>query len=209
MTKGFAIGNGLSREGFDLERLRCRGVSIGCNRIWHDFEPDYVVSLDDEPTAQIRAYLTEHPGAFRHITRSMHVEPGERWGRHIVCDDQEIIAAKFLNGGLNNNSGITAAAYLAEILDCEVVYLIGVDFFLPTGLDRNDLYSGYLGFSPGIVDAWNRLFSSNRDVEFIRVGPIADRDRDFFENELHELWLCETFDEFMHHVDTRRCKDAR
>ena len=204
MTNGFLIGNGTSREDFDLTWLKGRGVSIGCNRIWHDFYPDYIVSIDTEPTAQINAHLKEKPGAFRHITRSMCHEPGERWGRHVTCDGVEMLPAKYLNGGLNNNSGIMGAAYLAEVLHCDPVYLIGVDFFRPVpGADRNDAYSGYIGYSQGVVDAWNYLFHGNQDCTFIRVGPIAERDREFYDEELYGIWLCETFEEFRHHAGSK------
>ena len=42
----FVIGNGQTREQFDLERLRGKGTTYGCNAVYRDFDPDYIVSLD-------------------------------------------------------------------------------------------------------------------------------------------------------------------
>ena len=44
----FIIGNGKSREGFDLEALRGEGLIIGCNSIYQDFIPDVIVSFDPD-----------------------------------------------------------------------------------------------------------------------------------------------------------------
>jgi hypothetical protein len=44
---GFIIGNGESRLNFDLNKLRSVPCRIaGCNRLYEDFEPDFLVSLD-------------------------------------------------------------------------------------------------------------------------------------------------------------------
>lgn len=42
----FFIGNGSSREGFDLNTLVGRGTIIGCNALYRDFNPDILVCQD-------------------------------------------------------------------------------------------------------------------------------------------------------------------
>ena len=42
----FCIGNGESRIGFDLEKLRPHGVIYGCNAIYRDFMPDVLTAVD-------------------------------------------------------------------------------------------------------------------------------------------------------------------
>ena len=42
----FCIGNGESREGFDLEKLRPHGTIYGCNAIYRDFMPDVLTAVD-------------------------------------------------------------------------------------------------------------------------------------------------------------------
>ena len=42
----FCIGNGESRVGFDLEKLRPHGKIYGCNAIYRDFMPDVITAVD-------------------------------------------------------------------------------------------------------------------------------------------------------------------
>ena len=42
----FCIGNGESRKGFDLERLRPHGKIYGCNALYRDFLPDVLTAVD-------------------------------------------------------------------------------------------------------------------------------------------------------------------
>ena len=42
----YCIGNGPSRKGFDLNRLKDTGQTYGCNALYRDFIPDYIFSKD-------------------------------------------------------------------------------------------------------------------------------------------------------------------
>lgn len=42
----FCIGNGESRKGFDLEKLRPHGKIYGCNAIYREFTPDVLTAVD-------------------------------------------------------------------------------------------------------------------------------------------------------------------
>ena len=44
--KVFCIGNGESRKGFDLEKLKQHGTIYGCNAIYRDFMPDVLTAVD-------------------------------------------------------------------------------------------------------------------------------------------------------------------
>ena len=46
MKRVFCIGNGESRQGFDLEKLRHHGTIYGCNAIYRDFMPDVLTAVD-------------------------------------------------------------------------------------------------------------------------------------------------------------------
>mgnify|MGYP005697974337 CR=1 FL=1 len=46
VKKVFCIGNGESRIGFDLEKLRSHGTIYGCNALYRDFMPDVIVAVD-------------------------------------------------------------------------------------------------------------------------------------------------------------------
>ena len=42
----FVLGNGKSRLTLNLESLKGRGTIIGCNALYREFEPDFLVSVD-------------------------------------------------------------------------------------------------------------------------------------------------------------------
>ena len=46
MKRAFIIGNGESRQDFDLEKLRAHGKIYGCNALYRDFTPDVLVAVD-------------------------------------------------------------------------------------------------------------------------------------------------------------------
>ena len=46
MKKVFIIGNGESRKGFDLAKLRKHGTIYGCNAIYREFMPDVITAVD-------------------------------------------------------------------------------------------------------------------------------------------------------------------
>jgi len=46
MKRVFSIGNGESRKGVDLEKLRSHGKIYGCNALYRDFVPDVLVAVD-------------------------------------------------------------------------------------------------------------------------------------------------------------------
>ena len=46
----YIIGNGPSRQGFDLKKLETTGQTYGCNALYRDFIPDYIFSIDAQVT---------------------------------------------------------------------------------------------------------------------------------------------------------------
>ena len=63
MSRVFCIGNGESRLGFDLERLRKLGTIMGCNALYRDFRfkryilPHYLVAIDDAIVTEIESSI--------------------------------------------------------------------------------------------------------------------------------------------------------
>ena len=51
----FIIGNGVSRQKYDLEKLRSRGKIFGCNALFRNFRPDYLVAIDQRMMNEIMA----------------------------------------------------------------------------------------------------------------------------------------------------------
>ena len=49
----YIIGNGPSRNGFDLNTLKQSGQTYGCNALYRDFMPDFIFSVDAKMTVEM------------------------------------------------------------------------------------------------------------------------------------------------------------
>lgn len=67
MTIGFVIGNGISRRGVPLEKLKEFGKVYGCNALYRDFTPDVLVATDRPIAEQIQD--SGYPKKHRFYTR--------------------------------------------------------------------------------------------------------------------------------------------
>lgn len=58
----FVIGNGESRKGIDINRLKNHGKVIGCNAIYRDHQPDQLVTADPDMAMEIfsSTYIDDH-----------------------------------------------------------------------------------------------------------------------------------------------------
>lgn len=192
MNTVFIIGNGLSREGYDLESLRGRGHIIGCNWLYKDFIPDTLTMIDSPPQDKVRRLYGRKP-PFNTLTKNVQ-------RTHLLLNREIIVSIGEIGGPFWNNSGVMSTWYACEILKADRIVLIGVDFFRPTerykdGKRVNDIYGIYThgisiqGCFSKIVDLWP-------DIEFIRVGPVPDSDKEFYAKQVHpRIRLQETYDD--------------
>jgi len=84
---GFVIGNGPSRKNFDLDRLKNKGIIVGCNALYRDFNPDYLAFVDNamgkeledkysgiivgqRPLQKVKARFLLHKPKYRNSARS-------------------------------------------------------------------------------------------------------------------------------------------
>lgn len=175
---GFVIGNGTSRRGYNLRRLNGKGITVGCNYIYRDYSPDYVVAIDEPTVEDIKKELKVNKHSWKFITRNY--LDGRFWW--LCADNEKIVRYAHINHRLNQNSGILAAYFLACTMAVKKLYLLGIDFFRQIPGAGNDIYSGNCAFQPRIHVGWNRLIEDHPDTEFIRVGPIPDIDREYYES---------------------------
>ena len=63
----FCIGNGESRKGYDLDKLKPHGKIYGCNAMYRDFTPDVLVAVDQGIIHEIyqSGYAYAHECYFR------------------------------------------------------------------------------------------------------------------------------------------------
>ena len=80
MTRAFVLGNGISRQGINLDQLKELGTIYGCNALYREFTPDVLIATDKPIAMQIQEsgyalknkFYTRQPianlGAFRLLT---------------------------------------------------------------------------------------------------------------------------------------------
>jgi hypothetical protein len=157
LKTGYAIGNGLSREGVDLGSLD--GLVVGCNGLYKDFSPDILVSLD----ARVEV-PEERDFKWLHLAET-------RVG--LLLDDRLIGDVRDLFPFPGFDSGMVACAYLARYSRCATVYMIGFDFYTGYG-GRNDIYHDEAVKNSIPMTNWNLLADFYPDTDFVRLGPWRD-----------------------------------
>ena len=55
MNTAFVLGNGTSRQHFDLEKMRGKGIIYACNAVYRNFEPDVLIAVDPKMVHEIVA----------------------------------------------------------------------------------------------------------------------------------------------------------
>jgi hypothetical protein len=56
----FVLGNGTSRKSIDLNQLKKHGTVYGCNALYREFEPDYLVAVDTKMILEINKSKYQH-----------------------------------------------------------------------------------------------------------------------------------------------------
>ena len=54
------LGNGTSRKSIDLNQLKKHGTVYGCNALYREFEPDYLVAVDTKMILEINKSKYQH-----------------------------------------------------------------------------------------------------------------------------------------------------
>jgi hypothetical protein len=158
----FIIGNGRSREGFDLETLRGKGTTYGCNAVYRDFESDYIVSLDRLISEEIANNypLKEKPAYSTKINI-------QRYSEDFILVPR--------NPGMNTGA---TATHIARFDGHKEIYLLGFDSYNTDPKKTNNLYVDTNAYAKeNEVHDYNiwtvqmvTLFTKYKDVDFYRVG---------------------------------------
>ena len=163
----FVIGNGKSRENVQLENLRNYGTVFGCNALYRDWYPDYLVAID--------------PGMIGEIENSDF--PKERF---IVPPlDEQYEPPEIYNLPTNastprSNAGMNA---MLEAIRREhnILYCLGFDFILEGEKSIENIYKGSKNYEPhtqsNTSDNYFRVrycdwfVNQHDDVKFVFVVP--------------------------------------
>ena len=176
----YIIGNGGSREGFDLMLLKGRGVVFGCNALYRDFVstnryalPDYLVAIDNPIITEIES--SDFPSS-----RVLIPPENERW------EPVELHWGRAVNKAWNpsrprSNAGMNA---ILEAIKKEYtnLYILGFDFLVvDQNIAMSNLYDGTdcygLETRANLQDTRNRMkylghvIECNPNINFIFCYP--------------------------------------
>lgn len=144
----YCIGNGPSRKGFDLNKLKPTGQTYGCNALYRDFLPDFIFSVDAKMTAQM--CLDKVGRKTIHYAPSIEVNRRHSKGMiHLIPNNPHWISGNqaFWTAGVHGHKNI---------------YLIGYDFREYGKNKLNNIYQDteIYGERHGdsIMDGWLKQF---------------------------------------------------
>ena len=130
MTKtAFVLGNGTSRKSIKLEQLKTKGTVYGCNALYRDFDPDYLIAVDTKMILEINKAGYQHShSVWTNANRAYHQMNG----------------FNFFNPSKGWSSGPTAL-HLASEHTNDNIYILGFDY---TGIDDklNNIYADTLNY---------------------------------------------------------------
>jgi hypothetical protein len=126
----FVLGNGVSRQGIDLEKLRLHGPVYGCNALYREFTPDVLVATDRPIATRIQE--TGYSARNRFHTR----KPIPNMGAKPVPVEY-----------YGNSSGPIACA-LAALDGHQHIYLLGFDLGPDHEQSFNNMYAGTEFYKP-------------------------------------------------------------
>ena len=144
----YCIGNGPSRQGFDLNRLKEHGQTYGCNALYRDFIPNFIFSVDAKMTAQM--CLDKVGRKTIHYAPSLEVNRRHSKGMiHLIPNNPHWISGNqaFWTAGVHGHKNI---------------YLIGYDFREYGKGELNNIYQDTLCYGERngdtVYDGWLKQF---------------------------------------------------
>jgi len=171
-STAFVIGNGTSRLGFNLEKLKKYGKTYGCNAIYRDFIPDQLLAVDSK--------------MIKEFSLNKVYEKTEIWvNDNNAANVEHKEGLNFLTGELKKGTGCGFTALLKALQDgSSTIYMIGFDLH---PIDErpyqyfNNVYANTEGYkgdrdTPPSNDRYIpklcRILNDYPEVKFIRAYDI-------------------------------------
>ena len=173
----FLLGNGKSRQHFDLERLRQYGTIIGCNAIYRDFSPDILISIDAKMLRELSAAGYKDSKIIVPNNRSVNVPEATRWKTD-----------KF------NTSGCFAMQLIGAEMGPKLCFMLGMDAYTGNVYDKTKNYAvnSLVNFS-GIKKYYMQSLGKSKHTTFVNVN-----DQDAWPEAAHDTgkYECISYEEF-------------
>ena len=144
----YIIGNGPSRKGFDLNKLKETGQTYGCNALYRDFMPDFIFSVDTKITVE----MCENEVGLKTIHYAPSLEVNREYSKGML----HLIP--------NNPHWITGnqAFWTACVHGHKNIYLIGFDFREYGKNELNNMYQDTKNYGErhgnDIFEGWLKQF---------------------------------------------------
>ena len=163
MSIAFVLGNGTSRLEINLEYLQKLGVTYGCNALYREFIPNYLVAVDPRMVNEIASNNYQHSHEF-------YTNYNKRY--------ENFTGIKFFKKSLGWSSGPTAL-HLATQHNHNEIYILGFDYIgLDNGSKLNNVYADTPNYKKSTDNAtyhnnWLRqtrkVILDNPKIKFYRV----------------------------------------
>lgn len=159
--RSFVVGNGTSRLGINLNTLKQYGKIYGCNALYREFEPDYLIAVDAKMIIEIEktGYQLTH----------------EVW-TNTNAKYKNFNGFKYFNPSMGWSSGPTAL-HLATSHKPLEIYILGFDYIGNDG-NFNNIYANTDNYRKSSDPAtyygnWKnqteQVIKSNPEVKYYRV----------------------------------------
>lgn len=158
------IGNGTSRKPIDLESLKSIGTTYGCNAIYREFEPDYLIAVDAKMILEFNKNRVQH-------TLNVWTNPNKAYTQYTGFN--------FFNPSKGWSSGPTALWKASEDKH-DLIYIIGFDY---QGIGANkDLVNNVYAGTPNYkkindkatyfgnwLKQTTTVIKTNPNIQYVRV----------------------------------------
>ena len=152
----FLLGNGKSRDHFDLERLRGRGTIIGCNAIYRDFSPDILIAIDTKMLNELNAAQDLNPNM-------LIITPQGR--------ARKLKNSVIYRTGKFNTSGCFAMRLIGESMLPKKCFMLGMDGYPGNMYDGTKNYAVHtLKNFKGVHTHYMQALSSSKQTVFYNVN---------------------------------------
>lgn len=161
MNRAFVLGNGKSREPLNLHSLKLKGKIYGCNALYREFKPDYLIAVDHKMVME--------------ISEAGYQLSNSTWTNRRRSTDN-IPGMNYFEKNLGWSSGPTALK-MASSHGYDEIYLIGFDFKSSDNF-VNNLYAGTKNYKKEKDTAtyfgnWlkqvNSCIKHNQSIRYIRM----------------------------------------
>lgn len=124
-STAFVLGNGTSRKTINLNELKRKGITFGCNALYREFSPNYLIAVDTKMILEISQAGYQHQQ--------------QVWTNRNK-NFKKIKGLNFFQSDKGWSSGPTAL-HFASTTDVEDIYILGFDFI---GIENkiNNIYAG-------------------------------------------------------------------